>query len=98
MNEVLANRANEILSGSKNNQRIHPNTHVNMGQSTNDVIPSAVRMACYRHLQTLEESLRFLSETLAHKQEEFEDVVMTARTCLQDAVPITLGQKFSGSR
>jgi len=96
INEVVANRANEILTGSKGNRKIHPNTHVNLGQSTNDVIPSAVRMACYLHLQTLEERLEFLAATLARKKEQFADVVMAARTCLQDAVPITLGQEFSG--
>lgn len=96
MNEVLANRANEILTGHKGYDCVHPNSHVNLCQSTNDVIPSAVRMACYLHLIELERSIDELKAVLRRKSQEFKDVVMISRTCLQDAVPITLGQKFSG--
>ncbi len=96
MNEVIANRANEILTGSKGYGKVHPNTHVNMCQSTNDVIPSAVKMACFLHLQAVIESMKPLDEAFEKKTEAFADVVMSARTCLQDALPITLGQKFSG--
>ncbi len=96
VNEVLANRANEILTGHKGYDRVHPNSHVNMGQSTNDVIPSAVKMACYLHLIELESTIVELKAVLRRKTREFKDVVMIARTCLQDAVPITLGQEFSG--
>jgi aspartate ammonia-lyase len=96
MNEVLANRANEILTGQKGYDLVHPNSHVNMCQSTNDVIPSAVKMACYLHLIELESSIGELNAVLRRKTREFKDVVMVARTCLQDAVPITLGQEFSG--
>lgn len=96
INEVIANRANEILTGRKGYECVHPNNHVNMGQSTNDVIPSAVKMACYLHLIELESSIGELKAVLRRKTREFKDVVMIARTCLQDAVPITLGQEFSG--
>ena len=96
INEVIANRANEILIGHKVYDRVHPNTHVNMCQSTNDVIPSAMKMTCYYHLQELLESIKVLEEVVSDKTTEFKDVVKIARTCLQDAVPITLGQEFSG--
>ncbi|SFM46090.1 aspartate ammonia-lyase [Paenibacillus sp. 1_12] len=96
VNEVIANRANEILTGYKGYNKVHPNSHVNMGQSTNDVIPSALHIACYFCLQDLLPSLVRLSETLESKMNEFQHVVKLARTCLQDAVPITLGQQFSG--
>lgn len=96
VNEVLANRANEILTGHKGYEKVHPNTHVNMGQSTNDVIPAAIEISCYFYFRGLIEELRKLSIVLAHKTKEFSKVVKIARTCLQDAVPITLGQEFSG--
>ena len=97
-NEVIANRANEILLGKKCYSSIHPNTHVNMGQSTNDVIPAAIEIACYRYSIELEKSLVYFEKALAKKAEEFKDVVKASRTCIQDAVPITLGQEFSGYR
>lgn len=96
VNEVLANRANEILTGRKGYTRVHPNTHVNMGQSTNDVVPSAIKMACYLYLGELQSSLVKIEKALSEKVEEFADIVKIGRTCLQDAVPLTLGQQFSG--
>lgn len=96
VNEVVANRANEILTGHKGYDRVHPNTHVNMGQSTNDVIPAAMHLAFHEYLTELAKSLEYLEGTLKQKTEEFKDVVTISRTCLQDAVPITLGQEFSG--
>ena len=96
VNEVIAKRANEILTGRKGYDVVHPNTHVNRGQSTNDVIPSAIELTCYRYAVDLRKALEHLDAALARKADEFKDVVKTSRTCLQDAVPITLGQEFSG--
>lgn len=98
INEVLANRANEILTGRKGYDAVHPNTHVNMAQSTNDVIPSAMKLATYLQLGALEEAMVILRDALRLKETEFSGVVKIARTCLQDALPITLGQEFSGYR
>ncbi|MET3322115.1 UNVERIFIED_ORG: aspartate ammonia-lyase [Peribacillus simplex] len=96
VNEVIANRANELLTGHKGYNCIHPNEHVNMSQSTNDILPSAMKMACYFYIDDLLISLNKIECSLANKTEEFSGVVKIARTCLQDAVPITLGQQFSG--
>ena len=96
VNEVIAKRANELLTGHKGYDAVHPNTHVNRGQSTNDVIPAAISIACYRYAKELRVSLARLDASLQRKAEEFRDVVKASRTCLQDAVPITLGQEFSG--
>ena len=98
MNEVLACRANEILSGKKSGKSpVHPNDHVNLGQSSNDVIPSvihiAARMAIRQHLIP---SLNGLQQTLAKKAKEFKSIRKIGRTHLQDAVPMLLGQEFSG--
>jgi fumarate hydratase class II len=96
-NEVIANRANELLGsplGSKT--PIHPNDHVNLGQSSNDVFPTAIHIAVRRRLDPLTERLRNLHKSLLNKGEEFADVVKIGRTHLQDAVPMTLGQEFSG--
>ena len=98
MNEVLGNRANEILCGHKGSETVHPNTHVNMGQSTNDVIPAAMKLACYLYLGDLVQSAAGLEKVLAEKEVSFADVVKLGRTCIQDAVPLTLGQEFSGYR
>lgn len=98
INEVLANRANEILTREKGYDMIHPNTHVNMCQSTNDVIPSAMKMTAYRMLGDLEKSLSKFAADLAQKEAEFDEIVKVGRTCLQDALPMTLGQQFSGYR
>ncbi|WP_349730398.1 aspartate ammonia-lyase [Peribacillus frigoritolerans] len=96
VNEVIANRANELLTGHKGYNFIHPNEHVNMSQSTNDVLPSAMKMACFSYIDDLLISLNKIECSLANKTNEFSSVVKMARTCLQDAVPITLGQQFSG--
>lgn len=96
VNEVIANRANEIISGEKGYNIVHPNTHVNMGQSTNDVIPSSMKIACFRYLDRVIKSAEYLSVALRKKEVEFKDVVKMGRTCLQDALPVTLGQEFSG--
>jgi aspartate ammonia-lyase len=96
-NEVLANRAAELLGGARGEYRIvHPNDHVNMGQSTNDVFPTAMRLALLLGHGPLVESTRLLAASLARKSEAFESVLKVGRTHLQDAVPMTLGQEFSG--
>jgi len=98
MNEVIANRANEILGGRKGDYKpIHPNDHVNMCQSTNDVFPTAINIAALESLnQDLLPSMNQLLKAFKKKSEEFKDVIKAARTHLQDALPITLGQEFSG--
>src|SRR5438093_3477714 len=98
MNEVLANRAIELLGGKRGDKAIvHPNDHVNMCQSTNDVFPSAIHVSAAEAIaRRLIPSLRVLAGALEKKVAEFEDVVKAGRTHLQDAVPITLGQEFSG--
>jgi aspartate ammonia-lyase len=96
-NEVLANRASELLGGTRGSyRRVHPNDHVNMGQSTNDVFPTATRLALLLGAGPLVEQARALSASFARQAEAFADVLKTGRTHLQDAVPITLGQEFSG--
>jgi len=96
-NEVLANRAGEILGEPRGTyKRVHPNDHVNMGQSTNDVFPAATRLALLLGAAPLVAAAHALVESLARKADEFADVLKTGRTHLQDAVPITLGQEFSG--
>src|SRR5262245_15880193 len=96
-NEVLANRAAEILGEARGvYQRVHPNDHVNMGQSTNDVFPTATRLALLAGAAPLVTAARGLADGLARKGDEFADVLKTGRTHLQDAVPMTLGQEFSG--
>lgn len=96
INEVLANRASEILSGKKDYHVVHPNTHVNKCQSTNDVYPSALLLAMHKKLEKLEERTRTLCVVLKRKAEEFKSVVKIGRTCYQDALPVTLGQEFGG--
>ena len=94
-NEVVANRAIEILGGNKGDYNtVSPNDHVNMAQSTNDTIPTAIRLGCLWRLDELLESLDGLSETLQAKSVEFDEVLKSGRTHLQDAVPIRLGQEF----
>jgi aspartate ammonia-lyase len=96
-NEVLANRAGEILGEPRGTyKRVHPNDHVNMGQSTNDVFPTATRIAILLVLPDLRASATALAGALDAKAKEFARVLKTGRTHLQDAVPITLGQEFSG--
>jgi aspartate ammonia-lyase len=96
-NEVLANRAGEILGEPKGTyQRVHPNDHVNMGQSTNDVFPTATRLSILLVLPDLLTSAAALADALDDKAKAFARVLKTGRTHLQDAVPITLGQEFGG--
>jgi aspartate ammonia-lyase len=97
VNEVLANRASELLGGAKGEYRlVHPNDHVNMGQSTNDVYPSSTRLALLLAHGPLVEAARALAASLADKAEAFAAVLKVGRTHLQDAVPMTLGQEFGG--
>lgn len=96
VNEVLANRANEILGGKLGEYgRVNANDHVNMAQSTNDVFPTAMRLAALELAQELDGELRHLSEALSRKGMEFDHILKSGRTHLQDAVPIRLGQEFS---
>jgi len=96
-NEVLANRAGEQLGDPRGSyRRVHPNDHVNMSQSTNDVFPTATRLALLLGTAPLVAAARALVDSFARKAVEFADVLKTGRTHLQDAVPITLGQEFSG--
>jgi aspartate ammonia-lyase len=96
-NEVIANRASEILGGKRGEYTlVHPNDHVNMGQSTNDVFPTATRIALLLGHKALVESARALGHSFAHKVGAFEHVLKVGRTHLQDAVPMTLGQEFGG--
>lgn len=97
VNEVIANRAAEILGGERGRyDRVHPNDHVNYGQSTNDTYPTALRMAARFELDRLLPVLRDLAVALHGKAVEFDDVLTAGRTHLQDALPIRLGQKFAG--
>ncbi len=98
VNEVLSNRAIEILGGVIGSKKpVHPNDHVNAGQSSNDVIPTAIHVSAYIAIQEqLEPGLRRLADALGRKAEEFDSVVKIGRTHLQDAVPVRLGQEFSG--
>jgi len=98
-NEVIANRALEILGHSRGEyQHVHPNTHVNMSQSTNDVYPTAIRLAILLSYEELTEAMGELAYELKQKSVEFSDVVKMGRTQLQDAVPMTLGQEFDAFR
>ncbi|MEE8816561.1 MAG: aspartate ammonia-lyase [Lachnospiraceae bacterium] len=95
MNEVIANRACEILGGKKGDYSlVHPNDHVNMAQSTNDVIPTAGKLTCLDLVQPLTSELRRLCLALYAKADAFDDVLKMGRTQLQDAVPMRLGQSF----
>jgi len=94
-NEVLANRANELLGAKRGEYApVHPNDHVNMAQSTNDTIPTNIRLACLSQLAPLTAAFENLRGALAAKGREFDDVVKAGRTHLQDAMPIRLGQEF----
>ncbi len=96
VNEVLANRANELLGGARGTyQPVHPNDHVNMAQSTNDVIPTAMRLAALATLPGVLTALDVLASSMLAKGIEFDDVVKSGRTHLQDATPIRLGQEFT---
>lgn len=98
MNEVLANRASELLGGERGMQRkVHPNDDVNKGQSSNDVFPTAMHVAAAQSIHhRLIPAIRLLRGTLAQKAESFSGIVKIGRTHLQDATPLTLGQEFSG--
>jgi len=98
VNEVLANRASELLGGSRGEGRkVHPNDDVNKSQSSNDVYPTAMHLAAVEGIRNrLLPALAKLKETLAAKSAEFADIVKIGRTHLQDATPLTLGQEFSG--
>jgi fumarate hydratase class II len=97
-NEVIATRAIEILGGTRGEKGlVHPNDHVNMAQSTNDVIPTTIHVAAMDALEShTVPALRQLADAFQAKADEFADVVKAGRTHLQDAVPVTLGQEFSG--
>jgi fumarate hydratase class II len=96
-NEVIATRATEILGGERGSRLVHPNDHVNLGQSSNDVIPTAIQLASAMAIQDeLIPALARLQKALEAKSKEFWPVVKTGRTHLQDATPIRLGQEFKG--
>ena len=98
VNEVIANRANEILGARLGSKKpVHPNDHVNKSQSTNDVFPSAMHMAiAIRAKGKLIPFLKLLNKELEKKSKQFKKIIKVGRTHLQDATPITLGQEFSG--
>ena len=94
-NEVIANRAIELLGGKRGDYKlVHPNDHVNMAQSTNDVTPTAIRLSALMTLGDLLAALEGLVESLGQKAHEFDGIVKAGRTHLQDAVPVRLGQEF----
>ena len=98
INEVIANRAGEMMGAalSAAKKPVSPNDHVNMSQSTNDTIPTAIRLGCLWRLPELLDAVRALANALDQKAVEFDDVVKSGRTHLQDAVPVRLGQEFGG--
>jgi fumarate hydratase, class II len=96
-NEVISNRATELLGGPRGSKLVHPNDHVNLGQSSNDVIPTAIHIAASETIQQqLIPSLTRLHKALERKAKEFDKVVKIGRTHLQDATPVRLGQEFGG--
>ncbi|GGX14801.1 fumarate hydratase class II [Pigmentiphaga litoralis] len=98
MNEVLANRASELMGGERGEARkVHPNDHVNRGQSSNDVFPTAMHVAAAMQVQShLLPAIAHLRDTISAKSKAFDDIVKIGRTHLQDATPLTLGQELSG--
>ena len=98
MNEVVANRASELMGGQRGEERlVHPNDHVNRGQSSNDVFPAAMALACTDAVRTrVLPAVKALRDVLAEKAAAFDDVVKIGRTHLMDATPLTLGQEISG--
>ena len=95
-NEVIANRALELLGDRRGNyERVHPNNHVNLSQSTNDVYPTAVRLALHSEIEGLRHAMREVVDAFLAKGKEFQGFVKMGRTQLQDAVPMTLGQEFA---
>jgi len=96
-NEVIANRASQLLGGDLGSRLVHPNDHVNMCQSSNDVIPTSIHLAALLAIQEdLMPGLENLRNALQKKSEEFWPVIKTGRTHLQDATPVRLGQEFLG--
>ena len=96
-NEVISNRATELLGGARGSKLVHPNDHVNLGQSSNDVIPTAIHIAAGELIQQqLIPALTGLQKSLTHKAKEFDQIVKIGRTHLQDATPVRLGQEFGG--
>ncbi|HLI06196.1 MAG TPA: class II fumarate hydratase [Ktedonobacteraceae bacterium] len=96
-NEVIANRASELLGGTRGSRKVHPNDHVNFGQSSNDVIPTTIHLSALVSIEhDLIPALRGLQQALEEKAQEFMPVIKTGRTHLQDATPIRLGQEFLG--
>lgn len=93
-NEVIANRATHLLGGEPGQYLVHPNDHVNMAQSTNDTIPTAIRMGALWRLDELLNTIESLGQAFGEKASEFDDIVKSGRTHLQDAVPVRLGQEF----
>ena len=96
-NEVIANRATEIMGGERGSRLVHPNNHVNMGQSSNDVIPTAIHLSALIQInERLVPALEKLGAALEQKSDEFWPIIKTGRTHIQDATPIRLGQEFKG--
>src|SRR5450759_3800124 len=95
VNEVIANRATVLQGGQLGEYKVNPNDHVNMSQSTNDTIPTAIRLGCLWRMDELLIAVQALAEALKAKGVEFDDIVKSGRTHLQDAVPVRLGQEFS---
>lgn len=93
-NEIIGNRATEILGGKKGEYLVHPNDHANYGQSTNDVTPTVMRLTFLAMHQPLVDAVRLFERSLRNKSNEFKDVLIPGRTHMQDAVPLTLGQQF----
>lgn len=97
LNEVISNRANEILTGDRTNRTVHPNDHVNKSQSSNDTFPTAMHVATIVEVrEQLLPALVTLAEALEKKATSFKDIIKIGRTHTQDATPVTLGQEFGG--
>ena len=96
-NEVIANRATEIMDGQRGSRLVHPNDHVNMGQSSNDVIPTAIHLSALTEInENLNPALEKLRAALEEKSDQFWPIIKTGRTHIQDATPVRLGQEFKG--
>jgi aspartate ammonia-lyase len=93
-NEILGNRATEILGGQKGEYRVHPNDHANYGQSTNDVTPTVMRLTTLAMHPGLLQSVNLMADSLRAKAKQFENILIPGRTHMQDAVPLTMGQQF----